>query len=104
MIGIVLDFSEYYHEFLDGTSAWSDALVPWWEFFMGFSDAFPLFGFIWWIDSLSSRAKQTVGGVLQVFLNDMNTAIGLFSYFFGIFTFVANTIIDRIYGLFDAIP
>lgn len=104
MIGIVLTFSEYYHEFLDGTSAWSDALVPWWEFFMGFSDAFPLFGFIWWIDSLSSRAKQTVGGVLQVFLNDMNTAIGLFSYFFGVFTYVANTIIDRIYGLFDAIP
>jgi len=104
MIDIVLQFSTYYHEFLDGTSAWSDALVPWWEFFMGFADAFPLFGFIWWIGSLSTRGRQTVGGALQVIINDMNTAIGLFSYFFGIFSFVANTIIDRVYGLFDAIP
>jgi len=104
MIDIVLQFSTYYHEFLDGTSAWSDALVPWWEFFMGFSDAFPLFGFIWWIGSLGPRGRQTVGGALQVIINDMNTAIGLFSYFFGVFSFVANTIIDRVYGLFDALP
>jgi len=104
MIDIVLQFSTYYHEFLDGTSAWSDALVPWWEFFMGFSDAFPLFGFIWWIGSLGPRGRQTVGGALQVIINDMNTAISLFSYFFGVFSFVANTIIDRVYGLFDALP
>ena len=40
---------------------------------------------------------------MQVFINDMNTGISIVSYFVGMFSFVANTIIDRVYGLFDAI-
>ena len=58
---------------------------------------------ILWFDSLDKRGAQTVGGVPQVFINDINTAIGLISYFIGVFSFVANTIIDRVYGLFEAL-
>jgi len=103
VIDIVLQFSTYYHEFLDGTSAWGDGLAVWWNLISGFFPLFPVMGLILWFDSLETRGRQTVGGATQVFLNDINTAIGLISYFFGVFSFVANTIIDRVYGLFDAV-
>ena len=104
LFAVVLDFSTFYHELLDGTSGWSDALVPWWNFATALFPIVPVMSFILWLDSIDSRGRQTVGGGIQVFLNDINTAIGLISYFFGIFSYVANTIIDRIYGLFDAVP
>jgi len=103
LIGIGLDFSVFYQSVLDGTSGWG--LWDFWEVieYDLWAPAVPLLLFVWWFDSLAKRGAQTVGGELQVFINDMNTAISIISYFVGVFSFVANTIIDRVYGLFDAI-
>jgi len=105
LIGVALDFSVFYQSVLDGTSGWGTGIGDFWAV-IGYdlwAPIVPLMLFLWWLESLSKRGAQTVGGELQVFINDMNTAISIVSYFVGMFSFVANTIIDRVYGLFDAI-
>ena len=104
IVGIVLDFSEYYQSILDGTYAIGTGLGNIWNLigYNSWAPIIPLALFLWWIDSLPKRAAQTVGGELQVFINDISTAINLVSYFTGIFMSVANTVIDRILGLLGA--
>ena len=108
MFGIVLDFSRFYQSILDGTNPLIQPFVTLgniWDL-IGYDiwiDAAPLFIFIIWISSVGSRGKQIVGGELQVFINDINTSISLISYFTGIFIYVVETVIARVYGLFDAV-
>ena len=108
MFGIVLDFSRFYQSILDGTNPLIQPFVTLgniWDL-IGYDiwvDAAPLFLFIIWISSVGSRGKQIVGGELQVFINDINTSISLISYFTGIFIYVVETVIARVYGLFDAV-
>lgn len=105
LIGIALDFSVFYQSVVDGTSGWDTGIGDFWgviEYDL-WAPVVPLLLFIWWMESLAKRGAQTVGGELQVFINDMNTGISIVSYFVSMFSFVANTIIDRVYGLFDAI-
>ena len=108
IFAIALTFSTFWQSIMDGTSPWVQPLYDlgnFWDLigYDSWAPAVPMLLFIWWIDSIPKRAAQTVGGELQVFINDINTAIGLISYFVSIFSYVANTIIDRIYGLFPAI-
>jgi len=108
ILAIALTFSTFWQSIMDGTSPWIQpiyAIGNFWDLigYDSWAPAVPALLFIWWLDSMPKRAAQTVGGELQVFINDLNTAIGLISYFVSIFSYVANTIIDRIYGLFPAI-
>ena len=108
MFAIVLNFSIFYQSILDGTNPLIQPFVTLgniWDL-IGYDiwiDAAPLFIFIIWISSVGSRGKQIVGGELQVFINDINTSISLISYFTGIFIYVVETVISRVYGLFDAV-
>jgi len=105
LIGVALDFSVFYQSVLDGTSGWGTGIGDFWEVleYDLWAPIVPLMLFLWWMESLAKRGAQTVGGELQVFINDMNTAISILSYFVSMFSLVVNTIIDRAYGLFDAI-
>ena len=108
LFAIALTFSTFYHQIMDGTSPWIQPIYNLGNFWdlIGYdlwAPAAPALLFIWWIYSVPERAKQTVGGEIQVFLNDINTAIGLISYFVSIFTSVANAIINYVYGLFPSI-
>lgn len=108
MLDIVLDFSRFYQSILDGTNQFITPILSLGNIWtlIGYdiwSDAVPLFLFILWIDSLGKRGKIVVGGEIQVFLNDINTSINLISYFTGVFIYVVETIIARVYGLFDAV-
>ena len=108
LIGVALDFSEFWQSLMDGTSVWIQPIYGIGNFWnlIGYNlwaPAVPMLLFIWWLDSIPKRGAQTVGGEMQVFINDLNTAIGLISYFVSIFSYVANAIIDRVYGLFPAI-
>jgi hypothetical protein len=105
LIGVALDFSVFYQSVVDGTSGWGTGIGDFWEIieYDLWAPVVPLLLFIWWMESLAKRGAQTVGGELQVFINDMNTGISILSYFVSMFSLVANTIIDRVYGLFDAI-
>lgn len=105
MIGIVLDFSEWYQSILTDTATFTHGLGDIWNLtgYDSWAPAVPLFLFLYWLCSLESRGEQTVGGIFQVVIYDINTAINLISYFSGIFIFVANTVIDRAYGLISAI-
>jgi len=108
LFATALTFSTFYHQIMDGTSPWIQpiyAIGNFWDLigYDSWAPAVPMLLFIWWLNSMPKRAAQTVGGEFQVFLNDINTAIGLISYFVSIFSYVANAIIDRVYGLFPAI-
>ena len=108
LFATALTFSTFYHQIMDGTSPWIQpiyAIGNFWDLigYDSWAPAVPMLLFIWWLDSMPKRAQQTVGGEFQVFINDINTAIGLISYFVSIFSYVANAIIDRVYGLFPAI-
>jgi len=108
LFATALTFSTFYHQIIDGTSPWIQpiyAIGNFWDLigYDSWAPAVPMLLFIWWLNSMPKRASQTVGGEFQVFLNDINTAIGLISYFVSIFSYVANAIIDRVYGLFPAI-
>ena len=101
LIVVALQFSTFYHQIMDGTSPWLNPLYDLgniWNLigYDSWAPAAPALLFIWWITSIPERGKQTVGGELQVFLNDINTVIGLISYFVSIFSYVANTIIDYV--------
>ena len=108
LFAIALTFSTFWQSIMDGTSPWVQPIYNignFWNLigYNSWAPAVPMLLFIWWLDSIPRRAVQTVGGEIQVFINDLNTAIGLISYFVSIFSYVANTIIDRVYGLFPAI-
>jgi len=108
LFAIALTFSTFYHQIMDGTSPWIQpiyAIGNFWDLigYDSWAPAVPMLLFIWWLDSMPKRAQQTVGGEFQVFINDLNTAIGLISYFVSIFTSVANAIINYVYGLFPSI-
>ena len=95
----------WYQSVLDGTSGWDTGIGDIWELieYDLWAPIVPLMLLLWWLESLAKRGAQTVGGELQVFINDKNTGISILSYFVGMFSLVVNTIIDRAYGLFDAI-
>ena len=108
LFAVALTFSTFWQSIMDGSSPWVQPIYDLgniWDLigYDTWAPAVPMLLFIWWIDSLPKRAAQTVGGEIQVFINDLNTAIGLISYFVSIFMLVANTIIDRVYGLFPSI-
>jgi len=101
LFAIALTFSTFYHQIMDGTSPWIQpiyAIGNFWDLigYDSWAPAVPMLLFIWWLNSMPKRAAQTVGGEFQVFINDINTAIGLISYFVSIFSYVANTIIDYV--------
>jgi len=101
LFATVLTFSTFYHQIMDGTSPWIQpiyAIGNFWDLigYDSWAPAVPMLLFIWWLNSMPKRAAQTVGGEFQVFINDINTAIGLISYFVSIFSYVANTIIDYV--------
>ena len=106
MTDIVLQFSLFYQSILNNTAAWGNGIGNLWLFlnYDSWAPILPLVIFIWWFDSVEKRGTQTVGGMLQVLINDANTVISITSYFVGMFSLIINTIIDRVYGLFDAMP
>ena len=106
LLGVVLDFVQFVRDILDGVSIYYNKLGSWWDYFNwnAWSPIIPLFLFLWWLESINRRADHTSGGEIQVFVNDVNTALNLLSYFLGVFAFVVNTIIDRVYGLIQAMP
>lgn len=103
MVGIVIDFSEFYHQLLDGTSAWSNALAPWWNLVTTGIGIAPLVFFIAWLDSIVMREMRTGQSGITIFIDDLNTAVNIVSYLFGLFSYVLNTVIDNTYRLFEAI-
>jgi len=106
MTDIILDLSLFYQSILNNTATWSNGIGNLWDFlsYSSWAPILPLVFLIWWMDSVENRGKQTVGGWTQVVLNDVNTVISVSSYFVGMFSLIINTIIDRVYGLFDAKP
>lgn len=101
-INIFLDFSTFIHETVYNTGAWDNGLGNWLTIinWAELSEAVPIFALLWYISELPKRADRYGDSVI---ISDINTAISLFSYFFGIFSIVANTVIDRATGLLDAI-
>jgi len=106
MTDLVLQFSLFYQSILNNTAAWGNGIGNIWTFlsYDSWAPIMPLVIFIWWFDSVEKRGTQTVGGMPQVLINDANTVISITSYFVGMFSLIINTIIDRVYGLFDAMP
>ena len=106
MTDIILQFSLFYQSILNNTATWGNGIGNLWLFlnYDSWAPILPLVIFIWWFDSVEKRGTQTVGGMLQVLINDANTVISITSYFVGMFSLIINTIIDRVYGLFDAMP
>ena len=106
MTDIILQFSLFYQSILNNTATWGNGIGNLWLFlnYDSWAPILPLVIFIWWFDSVEKRGAQTVGGMLQVLINDANTVISITSYFVGMFSLIINTIIDRVYGLFDAMP
>ena len=105
MVDIVLQFSTFYQSILNNTYALTNGIGNLWDFlnYDQWSPILPLVFLIWWIDSMQKRGLVTSGGMLQVFIGDLNTVISITSYLVGMFSLIINTIIDRVYGLFDAI-
>jgi len=75
-----------------------------WTYFniAGWYEIIPLIAIILWIDSIASRGETQ--GEINVFFGDMQTFTNILSYFFTLFNFVASTVIDIVFRLFDAIP
>lgn len=65
------------------------------------TDLIVMLGIFMWLERIA-RLGRTQGEV-TVFINDLQTMMNITGYFMSMFGIVINTIIDRVYGLFDAI-
>lgn len=61
----------------------------------------PIFAFIYWLESVYNRGRAQ--GETKVFLDDIQSAMNITSYFTTMFMMVINTVVDYTFRLFDAI-
>jgi hypothetical protein len=104
-LGAFLDLVQFVRDIMDGVGAYATALGSLWDWigWNTWSPAVPGLLVVWWLISIGNRADTNPRGEIGVFLDDVQMVLNITSYFLGIFSFVANTIIDRVYGLIQAL-
>ena len=103
-LGVIVEFVTFVQDILNGVSVWYNDLGVLWDWigWNTWSPVLPYALFILWLCSIGERSRYTPGGEIQVLINDFNTTANVSSWFLGVFSFVANTVIDRVYGLISA--